>query len=152
MIRIKESLDNNQKRYITSTDIYADRNNLYNRLLRNYIADQRMRLSRKQKYRCIFFAITMFLFMIIVVSGSACIVLSAKKINTSIADIGVALSGVSSILGVVIVLPNKIASYLFPPQEDQEVLNLIKQLQKSDEEHDPTCDNNCPMFDEKNFK
>ena len=65
---------------------------------------------------------------------------------------GYTLSGVSSIIGVIIVLLNKIASYLFPPQEDQEVLNLIKQLQKSDEEYNPTCENNCPMFDEKYFK
>ena len=79
-----------------------------------------------------------------------CIVFSSFKTNTSVADFGVALSGVSSIIGVIIVLPNKIASYLFPPQEDQEVLNLIKQLQKSDEEYNPTCENNCPMFDEKN--
>ena len=55
-------------------------------------------------------------------------------------DFGAALTGLGSILGVIIVLPSKIAEHLFPSGGSKDSMGFVKSMQEYDLEKQPQED------------
>ena len=57
---------------------------------------------------------------------------NSQKENIALKDFGTALTGLGSVLGVLIILPSKIAEHLFPASADKNAMEFIKSMQDYD--------------------
>ena len=87
----------------------------------------------------IFFFVACGVFAGVVGFGAYGIFKIACKETISWQDIGVAFTGLGSIVSVVIVLPSKIADNLFPASTNKENTDFITMMQKYD--HNLLCEN-----------
>ena len=85
-----------------------------------------------QKYKCAFFVIVCFVFLFLCIGGGIVIWQVAKLPKILYADMGVAATGLGSILSSVIVLPKIIAKHLFPENSEKARFDFIKDNQKFD--------------------
>lgn len=113
---------------------YSNRNRLYTLLLETYIANYRRKEKIKGVYKCIFFIVTIILFIGIVVSGIIGIILLSMHGDGSLANVGIAIANIAGIISTLIVLPKIIAEHLFPTNEESNMLEMVKNMQNNDSE------------------
>lgn len=111
---------------------YNNRNRLYTQLLETYIDNYKHKEKTKGIYKCVFFIVTVLLFISIVGGGVAGIVLLCIFGDGSLANTGVALVDVAGIISTIIVLPKIIAEHLFPTNEESNMLEMVKNMQGND--------------------
>ena len=68
---------------------------------------------------------------IVVVSLIALITI-ARKETTSLSDVAVVLSSMAGIISAIIILPKIIAEHLFPTNEDEHMIEMVKNMQVND--------------------
>lgn len=110
----------------------AKRDQSYTMLLRSYVWNQRVTNFFMHTFKTIFFFIACIVFVGVVFFGAYGIYHIACKESVSWQDIGVALTGLGSIVSVVIILPSKIADNLFPASNNKESTEFITMMQKYD--------------------
>lgn len=113
---------------------YSNRNRLYTLLLETYIANYKQKEKTKGVYKCIFFIVTIILFIGIVVSGIIGIILLSMYGDGSLANVGIAIANIAGIISTLIVLPRIIAEHLFPTNEESNMLEMVKNMQNNDSE------------------
>lgn len=113
---------------------YLKRNALYSSLLETYIVNYNKKASRKNKYKFAFFIVTMLTFIAIILLSIITIVHMAKKDTTTIYDMSVVFGSVASFITAIVVLPKIIAEHLFPVNEDENMISLVKNMQLNDSE------------------
>lgn len=111
---------------------YNKRNNLYTELLENYIQIYKKKEKNKSIYKFLFFFTTMLLFSgIIIVCGYNMYNISVHG-DPGGASVGIALSNVIGIVSTLIVLPKIIAEHLFPTNEENNMIGMVKNMQEND--------------------
>lgn len=113
-------------------DCLIERDVQYTILLKQYISAQKEIEKQQKWFKIIFFAVVLIIFILVVSIGIATIYATSKKETINLGDVGIALSGLGSIIGVVIVLPSKIADNLFPATANKEVLEIVRTMQNYD--------------------
>jgi hypothetical protein len=111
---------------------YNKRNRLYTQLLETYIDYYRKKEKHKGIYKCIFFIVTIFLFVVITVGSITSMVLLSIYGDGSLANVGIAIANIVTIISTIIVLPKIIAEHLFPTNEAENMLEMVKNMQYND--------------------
>ena len=117
--------------------LYAEykvkRDEQYTRLLTQYVDNQK-RLNRAQVwFKSTFFLVVCIAFLGVIIVGIWGIFKIAEKTKTELADVATVIAGFGSILSAIIVLPDKIATHLFPAGGDKEtLLEFVKSMQAYD--------------------
>lgn len=134
---IQQSADSNLEEAISShnreeNQEYNKRNLLYSTLLEKYISIYERKEKAKAGYKCVFFWITIVLFVAIVGSCLYSIIMLQTSTNSDLTNIGVALTNVAGIISTIIILPRIIADHLFPTNEESNMLEMVKNMQDND--------------------
>lgn len=111
---------------------YDRRDTLYSDLLENYIKTYDGKAKCNKIYKFLFFTVSMLIFIGVVGAAIASLIIIALKKESSIADVAVLISGAAEIISVVIVLPKIIAEHLFPTNEDDNMIGMVKNMQVND--------------------
>lgn len=111
---------------------YNNRNRLYTQLLGIYIENYKQKEKTKGIYKCIFFIITLLLFLGIIVCGLIGIVALSVFGDENLANVGIAIANIAGIVSALIVLPRIIAEHLFPTDEESNMLEMVKNMQDND--------------------
>lgn len=122
-----ETLEN-----LDEIDCLIERDVQYTILLKQYISAQKENEKLQKCFKIIFFTVTLLVFIIVVSLSAVAIYTVSKKTSITLGDISVALSGLGSIIGVIIVLPSKIADHLFPATANKEMLEIVQTMQNYD--------------------
>ena len=109
-----------------------DRDRQYVDLLRHFVKNQKRTDMAQLIFKSVFFALVCVVFFGVVAAGCLAIYNISRKSVVSWQDFGTALAGLGSILGVIIVLPSKIAEHLFPSGGNKESMDLVKSMQEYD--------------------
>lgn len=111
---------------------YNNRNKLYTQLLETYIENYRKKEKTKGIYKCVFFIITIILFLGIIVCGLIGIIMLSVYGDGNLANVGIAIANIVGIVSTLIVLPRIIAEHLFPTNEESNMLGMVKNMQDND--------------------
>ncbi len=111
---------------------YNSRNKLYTQLLETYIDNYKKKEKTKGIYKCIFFVITIVLFLGIVVCGLVGLIILSIYGDGSLANVGIAIANIAGIISALVVLPRIIAEHLFPTNEEGNMLGMVKNMQDND--------------------
>ena len=104
------------------------RNGYYTQLLKQFTENHKRTHTARIIFKWIFFCIVCLSFIAVVVAGVyAIITISQKEIIGSF-DVGVAVTGLGSILSAIIVLPKIIAKHLFPEDGDVKEFSFVKDM------------------------
>ncbi|MCI8876489.1 MAG: hypothetical protein HFI77_10780 [Lachnospiraceae bacterium] len=111
---------------------YNERNQLYTKLLNQYIDIYQEKENAKKKYKKAYFIITMVVFTVIIV-GCVISILGLPKSNTGgIATLGIAGVDIVGIVSSLIIIPKIIAEHLFPTNEESNMIDMVKKMQAND--------------------
>ncbi len=127
-------------------DCLIERDIQYTVLLKQYISAQKENEKLQKRFKIVFFIIVLLVFVVVVSLGAIAIYTISKKASITLGDVGVALSGFGSILGVIIVLPSKIADNLFPATATKEMLEIVQTMQNYDLNSDAVNDDVVQEF------
>jgi len=105
-----------------------NRDSGYTELLHNYVEHHTKVNSQKLLFKWVFFFAICVVFVFVIIFGTLGIWNITQKNYITLEDLGAALAGLSSILSVIIVLPNQIAKSLFPDSGEQISLGLVKTM------------------------
>lgn len=111
---------------------YDNRNKLYTLLLETYIENYKCKEKSKGIYKCVFFIITIILFVAIIVGGLMGMVMLSIWRDGSWANVGIAITNIAGIISTLIILPRIIAEHLFPTNEESNMLEMVKNMQDND--------------------
>lgn len=111
---------------------YNNRNKLYTQLMAAYIENYKKKERTKGIYKCIFFVVTLLLFLAIIVCGLIGIVTLSIFGDGDLANVGIAIANIAGIISALIVLPRIIAEHLFPTNEESNMLEMVKNMQDND--------------------
>lgn len=106
----------------------AKRDIYYSALVKDIVKNNRS--SQVMKY--IFFGLVCVVFFLTCAAGMYILFYVAKKDTTSVADLGVVVGAFGSILSSIIVLPQTIATHLFPADSEKARFSFIKDNQQYD--------------------
>lgn len=104
----------------------------YAKLLEHHVTHQKRLDLAQLIFKYVFFFFVCIIFVTVVVLGALSIFFVSKKENITWTDLGTALTGLGSVLGVLIILPSKIAEHLFPSSSDENGMKFIKSMQEYD--------------------
>ncbi|MDP4153551.1 MAG: hypothetical protein Q8865_08975 [Bacillota bacterium] len=110
----------------------SDRSDLYTALLNAYVTDFDFRHKSNRYYKKRFFNIVMIIFCISIFGAIAVLMIIAFKGVGNSADITLVISSFATILSTLIIIPQIIAKYLFPLDEDDKVADMVKTMQQND--------------------
>lgn len=111
---------------------YTKRDMQYTRLLDIYIDLYTKQSKAKAVYKGIFFTVTM-LCLIGLIGGSLYAVIHLVcKGNATLADVGAVLGCIAGAISALIILPQIIAKHLFPEDDAQNILIMVKNMQDND--------------------
>lgn len=108
------------------------RDSQYAELLMHHVAHQKRLDFAQLLFKYFFFFLVCFVFISVVVLGALSIFFIAKKESIAWTDFGTALTGLGSVLGVLMILPSKIAEHLFPSSADKTSMEFIRSMQDYD--------------------
>lgn len=111
---------------------YDKRDYLYSKLLANYIEAYDKKSQHNKVYKAIFFGVILFIFIGLIVTSVVILFLIARKSTTSVADVALVVSGIAGIISAIIALPKIIAEHLFPTNEDENMIDMVKSMQQND--------------------
>lgn len=111
---------------------YERRDGLYADLLEAYIDVYNSKAAWNKWFKLAFFAISLLIFGGIVVVSLIVLITIARKNTTSLSDVAVALSSMAGIISAIIILPKIIAEHLFPTNEDEHMIEMVKNMQVND--------------------
>lgn len=111
---------------------YSHRNQLYSSLLEKYITIYEKKEKAKAWYKGIFFAVTIILFVVIVVGCLYSILLLQHGNASDVTNVSVAIANIAGIISTIIILPKIIADHLFPTNEENNMLNMVEKMQSND--------------------
>lgn len=80
----------------------------------------------------IFFITSMIVFFGIILSSFICFFIVVNKANSSLTDISVVGGAIASVISSIIILPKIIAEHLFPTNEDENMIDMVKNMQVND--------------------
>lgn len=124
-----DNIDTTEK---TNISEMKKRDKLYSQLLKQYASNQDSMHKARRVFKYVFFSIICISFLSIIAAGITILIIVAKRDNTNLEDLGIALTGLGSILGVINVLPKIIAEHLFPKDGDNAESSLVTTMQKFD--------------------
>lgn len=113
---------------------YNIRDELYTLMLQQYLEEHKSKARHNKWYKGIFFFVTILILLVLVGAPMAAMILIAMKERIELADIALVISGLGGIITSIIVLPKIIAEHLFPTDEDQNMIELVKKMQDNDAE------------------
>lgn len=111
---------------------YDFRNHLYTLLLQDYINNNASKAAANSIYKLMFFLVVLFAFGALTIAPAIVVCEMAQREKIEIADAVLALGSCVSGVSAIIVLPKIIAEYLFPAREDENMIELVKQMQEND--------------------
>lgn len=113
---------------------YDARDVAYTDLLLDYIKSYNSKRKWNTWYKLAFFIISMLAFAVIIGGSIVALIIAALKISDAAvwSVIAVAISGVASTISSIIVLPKIIANHLFPTEEDKNMIDMVKNMQRND--------------------
>ncbi len=111
---------------------YEIRNEYYSDLLKKYIDTYTSKSKWNKGYKLAFFIITLIIFLAIIGFSVYSILIIALNGKGTYSDIAAAFSATTGIVSSIIVLPKIIAQHLFPINEDENMINLVKNMQLND--------------------
>ncbi|MBQ2810004.1 MAG: hypothetical protein IJF11_03835 [Clostridia bacterium] len=111
---------------------YSKRDKLYTVLLKKFFENYGKKSSHNKCYKFFFFITIMLTFVAIVGFSVYFMAMVALKETSTYSDIPTIIGAVSGIISAIIVLPKIIAEYLFPVNEDENMLQLVKNMQIND--------------------
>ena len=125
--------DEHKNEFVFLNQVEVDkRNEQYTQLLKMYTENQKkMQDSRLWLKKIFFWMICSSFFFIIIVGGIILLRVSNKQ-QITYSDFGIALTGLGSILSVIIVLPKIIAEHLFPKDGERAESNFVTAMQEFD--------------------
>ena len=126
-------LNNAANAAIKTDSEYDRRNNMYTDLLSQYIDKYKHKEKDKKIYKWIFFIIVMLaMAAVITVCLIVVVSLTIKAESTSLADFAVVLTSIGGIISTIVIIPKIIAEYLFPSDEESNMIDLVKNMQQND--------------------
>lgn len=101
-------------------------------IVEEYVAHQKRINLAQLIFKCIFFFIVCVAFGGVIFGCIKVLLTIAKKTGITVADIGVAITSVVSLVSAVIVLPTKIAEHLFPATGEKDITEFIIKMHEVD--------------------
>ena len=116
------------------TDIFDDnmeadrRDVFYSALVKDIVKFNRSDQTKKW----IFFVVVCALLILIIGTGMIVIYNASMKEDTTVQDLGIAITGFGSVLSSILILPKIVANHLYPKNYEEFRFDFIKDLQKMD--------------------
>lgn len=111
---------------------YDQRNHLYSELLEKYISSYENKAKCNKIYKLVFFIISLVVFLGIIAASFISFFIVVNKLNPSLTDFSVVFGAASSVISSIIILPKIIAEHLFPTNEDENMIDMVKNMQVND--------------------
>ena len=111
---------------------YDRRDESYTKLMKEYIDNYQRKAKANRIYKGIFFGVTVFAMISLIILPLIILAYMAFTHVFNFESIAVVLGSVASILTAVIILPKIIAEHLFPTNEDEHMIGMVKEMQKND--------------------
>lgn len=111
---------------------YDRRDKAYSKLLENYIDIYNRKAKANSIYKLFFFIVTILMMIALVGFPIAFMLIMAIRGDYRWEAVGVIVGGVASMITAVIVLPKIIAEHLFPTKEDENMIEMVKNMQLND--------------------
>lgn len=111
---------------------YDQRNVLYSELLRQYIDIYTQKENAKKKYKCIFFWVTLLIFIIITIGCLLGICKISIYGDGELVNVGIAITNLAGIVSALLIIPKIIAEHLFPTDEESNMIGMVKNMQDND--------------------
>lgn len=127
-------LPTNTDEDLKSSDMRAihDRNEIYNRYLKNYVSNFSLRTYHQRKMKKWFFIITMLLLTVIVIASSVSLILIVNRESLEAADAATAITAVIGMISTFLVLPKVIGDNLFPSKEEDQTHEIFSKMVEND--------------------
>ena len=101
----------------------------YTSILESFGKFYKKKSERNHFFKAVFFFVILLLLLLLVAGfAAACILLAVKKDQDWTVTVPVAAGGTAALLSALIVLPQIIATHLFPTDEDRVIVDLIAVL------------------------
>lgn len=143
---IRKSLDETGRKPIEAEDVqltstvatqkseveYIKRDNLYTDLLGNYIDIYKTKEKHKKVFKIVFFVVVMLIFVGVI---AGCVVSMCYISINGIYDmesVGIVIADIAGIISSVVIIPQIIAKHLFPTNEENFMLDMVKSMQNND--------------------
>ncbi len=127
-----ESLNQIQQIHSIYGEQYDRRDELYADLLEQYIGTNKEKAKNNKTYKCVFFWITMVAFALLIIVPLLLFVIVACRDKHTYTHFAIVIGGVGSIASSIIILPRIIAEHLFPTNEDENMIGMVKNMQVND--------------------
>ena len=126
-----ESSDREKSRF---GEQYDKRDTLYAHLLDTYIHTYESKSRWNKWYKLAFFSLSLAAFVgVIGLSLTALIIVALHaKDESTVTNIAVVISSMAGIISSIVVLPKIIAKHLFPMDEDEKMIEMVKHMQLND--------------------
>lgn len=111
---------------------YNRRDELYSDLLDHYIKVYKSKASWNKWYKLAFFVVAMVVFVGLIVGSGLVFWSVLKKEKPTYSDVAIIAGALASILTAILVLPKIIAEHLFPTNEDEHMIGMVKNMQVND--------------------
>ena len=111
-----------------SFDEEDKRNGYYTQILKQFTENHKKTHCARIAFKWIFFCIVCLSFIAVVTAGVFAIITISKKDKIDSFDVGVAVTGLGSVLSAIIVLPKIIAKHLFPEDGDVKEFSFVKDM------------------------
>lgn len=111
---------------------YEKRNELYTFLLSHYIDSYKKKSKHKSGYKIAFFIIIMLAFLCVIGGTVAAILIISGKETSTNSDLAAIIGGCATVFSALLVLPKVIAEHLFPPNDDANMIDMVKNMQLND--------------------
>lgn len=127
------SLVNASKKQDDEEPEFTKRDKLYTMLLVQYISSNKRKATWNTVYKCIFFCVTVFILLALIVAPIIITIIIVQKDKPNlVVDLAALASSLIGVISAIIVLPEIIAKHLFPTNEDEQMIELVKNMQVND--------------------
>lgn len=128
-----ENLENTFMNSVRTDPGYAVRNDMYSALLEMYVHKYDKKEKGKRIYKLVFFVVIMLIFVAVIgLCSFVAVYTIIKNEGITVADAGALIGSVAGIISTIIIIPKIIAEYLFPLNEESNMIDLVKSMQLND--------------------
>lgn len=111
---------------------HEQRDVLYAELLQQYIEINKSKAEWNKWYKLFFFVVTLAILVALVIVPMVIYWNISRKCCVNSADVAVVIGCTAGIISSIIVLPKIIAQHLFPTNEDEHMIGIVKNMQLND--------------------
>lgn len=111
---------------------YGRRDAIYTQILRNYVGINKSKARWNKGYKLAFFIVIVLIMLALTGGPISVFIILALKSDITASEITLIAGCTVGMLSAIVVLPKIIAEHLFPMNEDEHMIEMVKNMQEND--------------------